>query len=104
MGVVTQIEQRRKRAGLAPAAARSGRAPAFLSTKIGGLPRSFWVLWSGTLVNRIGYMVEPFLAYYLTGIRGFGFVALAISDNFFFRPSGVPASASLIPSIPVTST
>ena len=35
-----------------------------------GLPGSFWVLWIGTLVNRLGYMVEPFLAYYLTGIRG----------------------------------
>jgi MFS family permease len=28
------------------------------------------VLWSGTLINRIGYMVEPFLAFYLTGVRG----------------------------------
>jgi MFS family permease len=38
--------------------------------KPGGLPRAFWALWAGTLINRIGYLVEPFLAYYLTGHRG----------------------------------
>ena len=36
----------------------------------GGLPRDFWFLWSGTLVNRIGTFVEPFLALYLTRERG----------------------------------
>jgi predicted MFS family arabinose efflux permease len=36
----------------------------------GGLPRSFWVLWSGTLINRFGYVVAPFLAHYLVGARG----------------------------------
>src|SRR5438093_104938 len=30
------------------------------------LPRSFWVLWAGTLVTRIGSFVLPFLALYLT--------------------------------------
>jgi MFS family permease len=29
------------------------------------LPRPFWVVWAGTLVNRICYFVEPFLALYL---------------------------------------
>lgn len=29
------------------------------------LPRPFWFIWSGTLVNRICYFVEPFLALYL---------------------------------------
>jgi len=48
---------------------RSGMR-AFAASRVGGLPRSFWALWSGTLVNRVGYMVEPFLAYYLTGVRG----------------------------------
>jgi MFS family permease len=37
----------------------------------GGLPRSFWVLWSGMLVNRAGSFVVPFLAIYLTQARGF---------------------------------
>lgn len=35
----------------------------------GGLPRTFWSLWAGTLVNRIGTFVEPFLALYLTQAR-----------------------------------
>jgi MFS family permease len=36
-----------------------------------GLPRPFWVLWSGMLVNRAGSFVVPFLAIYLTQARGF---------------------------------
>ncbi len=35
----------------------------------GGLPRPFWVLWAGTLVNRLGMFVEPFLALYLSSAR-----------------------------------
>lgn len=38
--------------------------------RFGGLPRSYWVLWGGTLVNRLGTMVQPFFAFYLTGSRG----------------------------------
>ncbi|WP_084779870.1 MDR family MFS transporter [Planobispora rosea] len=44
--------------------------PGFLQSKIGGLPRAFWALWSGTLVNRVGMMVEPFIGVYLTQARG----------------------------------
>jgi MFS family permease len=33
---------------------------------VGGLPAAFWWLWTGTLVNRIGSFVWPFLAFYLT--------------------------------------
>ena len=36
-----------------------------------GLPRTFWVLWCGTLVNRAGTFVLPFLAIYLTQARGY---------------------------------
>jgi len=36
----------------------------------GGLPRAFWTLWAGALVNRIGTFVVPFLALYLTERRG----------------------------------
>lgn len=39
--------------------------------RVGGLPRAFWVLWTGTLVNRVGAFVYPFLALYLTGRQGF---------------------------------
>lgn len=34
------------------------------------LPRTFWVLWVGILVNRAGTFVEPFLIIYLTTQRG----------------------------------
>ena len=42
----------------------------FLHRHVGGLPRPFWVLWAGTLINRLGTMVEPFLGLYLTTVRG----------------------------------
>ncbi|MFV2171746.1 MDR family MFS transporter [Actinomadura sp. LOL_016] len=47
-----------------------GRVAAFLEPRIGGFPRTFWVLWAGTLLNRLGTMVEPFLGLYLTTMRG----------------------------------
>jgi MFS family permease len=37
----------------------------------GGLPATFWYLWGGTLVNRLGSFVLIFLAIYLTQARGF---------------------------------
>ncbi len=33
-------------------------------------PRTFWLLLVGTLVNRVGLLVLPFLSLYLTGARG----------------------------------
>ncbi|GAA2425464.1 MFS transporter [Actinomadura vinacea] len=47
-----------------------GRVAAFLGPRLGGLPRPFWVLWAGQLLNRLGTMVEPFLGLYLTTVRG----------------------------------
>ncbi|MFD5244301.1 MFS transporter [Amycolatopsis sp. NPDC058340] len=35
------------------------------------LPRPFWMLWLGVLVNRAGAMVQPFLSVYLTRVQGF---------------------------------
>jgi MFS family permease len=35
-----------------------------------GLPPTYWYLWMGTLVNRIGALVVPFLTIYLTEVRG----------------------------------
>ncbi len=49
---------------------RTGRLRAFIKAQVGGLPGPFWLLFGGTFINRIGYLVEPFLAYYLTGVRG----------------------------------
>jgi MFS family permease len=37
---------------------------------IEGLPRGYWLLWMGTLINRLGGFVVPFLTLYLTGQRG----------------------------------
>jgi MFS family permease len=57
--------------GTAPVArSRGGRPGAFARAQVGGLPGPFWLLFGGTFINRIGYLVEPFLAYYLTGVRG----------------------------------
>jgi MFS family permease len=35
-----------------------------------GLPRAYWYVWSGMLVNKLGTFVVPFLALYLTQERG----------------------------------
>lgn len=40
-----------------------------LQVRVGGLPSAFWWLWLGTLVNRAGGFVQPFLVLYLTGPR-----------------------------------
>jgi MFS family permease len=34
------------------------------------LPRLFWLLWLGALINRLGDFVQPFLAIYLSTVRG----------------------------------
>jgi MFS family permease len=34
-----------------------------------GLPRTFWALWLGSLVNRLGTFLQPFLGLYLTTAR-----------------------------------
>jgi MFS family permease len=52
----------------APPPAHRWRARWFRSGA--GLPRSFWVVWIGTVINRLGYVVEPFLALYLVRGRG----------------------------------
>jgi len=35
-----------------------------------GLPPTYWILWTGALINRLGGFVMPLLALYLTGERG----------------------------------
>lgn len=52
--------------------------PSFLRSKVGGLPRPFWALWSGTLVNRLGTMVMPFTGVYLTQARGLSVAAAGL--------------------------
>lgn len=45
------------------------------------LPQQFWILWWGTLINRVGDFVVPFLSYYLTTqlLWNTGHAALALS-------------------------
>jgi MFS family permease len=43
----------------------------WLRQAVGGLPRQFWFLWTGTLINRIGSFAVLFLSIYLTSERGF---------------------------------
>ena len=41
-----------------------------LRSLVTGLPPTFWFLWVGTLINRLGGFVYPFLILYLTQVRG----------------------------------
>ena len=43
----------------------------WLQQATGGLPRQFWLLWAGTLINRLGAFVVVYLAIYLTQRLGF---------------------------------
>ncbi|MFG2810364.1 MFS transporter [Streptomyces massasporeus] len=52
-----------------PAPATAGRLRTLVRVRVGGLPGAFWVLWTGSLVNRLGAMVNPFLSLYLTQVR-----------------------------------
>jgi MFS family permease len=44
----------------------TGRLRRMVGPTVSGLPPTFWWLWAGTLVNRAGAFVLPFLAFYLT--------------------------------------
>ena len=52
---------------VSPALAPAG----WWQARVGGLPAAFWALWAGTLVNRLGAFVFPFLSLFLTGARGY---------------------------------
>ena len=48
-----------------------------------GLPRVFWFLWAGALVNRLGGFVLPLLALYLTGPRGLSIQQVGLVVSLF---------------------
>ncbi|WP_052443119.1 MDR family MFS transporter [Streptacidiphilus neutrinimicus] len=50
---------------------RLPRLRAVLRESVGGLPRTYWWLWTSTLVNRLGSFVVTFLTLYLTTDRGY---------------------------------
>jgi len=41
-----------------------------LNSLRGDLPPEFWMLWIGTIINRLGGFVIPFLTLFLTSQRG----------------------------------
>ena len=41
-----------------------------LAGLVEGLPPTYWLIWTGTLINRLGGFVIPFLTLYLTQQRG----------------------------------
>ncbi|MFC6618829.1 hypothetical protein [Deinococcus radiophilus] len=57
-----------------------------------GYPPAFWVLWFGTLLNRLGEFVAPLLGFYLTAEKGFsltqvGVILSAMGVGRFFAES-----------------
>jgi MFS family permease len=48
-----------------------------------GLPRTYWLLWVGTLINRLGGFVIPFLTLYLTQERGLPVSQAALMVSLF---------------------
>lgn len=42
-----------------------------ISALMAEMPPTFWFLWLGTLLNRLGSFVQPFLTFYLTSQLGF---------------------------------
>jgi MFS family permease len=56
---------------------RGGRVGGVVRTHLGGLPGTFWIMFGGTLVNRMGGMVAAFLVLFLTA-RGLSPAAIGL--------------------------
>src|SRR6266700_6603250 len=76
--LMTSVTRRREEQAAAVRESRRTGLPGFLHRRVDGLPGPFWVLWSGTLVNRIGLLVEPFLAFYLSA-QGLSLGAIGVA-------------------------
>ena len=55
----------------------------FIASLTQGLPPTYWLLWSGTLINRLGGFVIPFLSLYLTNQRGISVSQAALMVSLF---------------------
>lgn len=55
----------------------------WLASLTEGLPPTYWLLWSGTLINRLGGFVIPFLTLYLTYQRGISVSQAAFMVSLF---------------------
>lgn len=54
-----------------------------IASLIEGLPPTYWLIWTGTLVNRVGGFVIPFLTLYLTAQRDIPVSTAALMVSFF---------------------
>lgn len=54
-----------------------------LASLVRGLPPTYWLIWSGTLINRLGGFVIPFLTLYLTAQRDIPISTAALMVSFF---------------------
>lgn len=54
-----------------------------LASLIEGLPPMYWLIWTGTLINRLGGFVIPFLTLYLTAQRDIPVSTAALMVSFF---------------------
>ncbi|MFE6527003.1 MDR family MFS transporter [Streptomyces sp. NPDC057794] len=61
------------------------------SPRPGGLPRTFWWLWGGTLITSAGGFVVPYLAIYLTSVRDYSVSFTGLVMTVFGVGSGLAA-------------
>src|SRR5690606_18364281 len=54
-----------------------------LASLVEGLPATYWLIWTGTLINRLGGFVLPFLSLYLTAQREIPVSQAALMVSFF---------------------
>ena len=54
-----------------------------LASLIEGLPPTYWLIWTGTLINRLGGFVVPFLTLYLTARRAIPISQAGLMVAFF---------------------
>ena len=54
-----------------------------LASLVEGLPATYWLIWTGTLINRLGGFVIPFLTLYLTAQREIPVSQAALMVSFF---------------------
>jgi MFS family permease len=60
-----------------------------------GLPRTAWIIFAGTVVNRLGYVVTPFLVFYL-GSRGIATAEVPYVSGRWARQSDRPGDHGLL--------
>lgn len=54
-----------------------------IASLLEGLPPTYWLIWTGTLINRLGGFVIPFLTLYLTAQREIPVSVAALVVSFF---------------------